>query len=298
MIEVGELTVRQKEAGGAVADSVKVLGAVSPLGRRQIVLLIHGYANDQPAASASFDACIANLVELPVAASSELPSPIFKFYWPGDTRLRWFSALSYPWEITPATDAAARLASFLAGLAGPAGGPMQVHLIAHSLGSRVLLEALSRFRLLPRGPVIIRSVSLMAAAVPVRKVEDPRDLMYAALEPDRLQALYSTSDSTLSFWFPIGETLAGEGLFPEAVGRFGHPDGIWTQSQEMARYKHGDYWPKPETAPFLAGLLDVPVAPLPTQNVIDDRPGPEERSLKSATVGARRLLTRSIDVRR
>src|SRR5271166_4604346 len=180
MVQVGELTVRLQPAGGDVAPAVTVLpGPVSPSGQRQIVLLIHGFANDQPTASGSYQTCIDNLTALPPPASTDLPSPIFKFYWPGDMQIRLFSDLAYPWKISYAVDSGKRLAEFLANLAGPGGTPMQVHIIAHSLGNRVSLEMLQAFDA-TKGNVVFASFSLMAGAVPVKRVTNPAQLQKAA----------------------------------------------------------------------------------------------------------------------
>lgn len=297
MVQVGELSVRLQPAGGEVAPAVTVLpGPVSPFGQRQIVILVHGYANDQPTASGSYQACINNLTSLPAPASTDLPSPIFKFYWPGDTRIRLFSALSYPWEISYATDSGQRLAEFLAGLAGPGGTPVLVHIIAHSLGNRVALEMLEAFDA-TKGNVVFASFSLMAAAVPIKRVKDPTQLETAANRPARTQALFSTSDLVLHLAFPLGETVAGDGFFPQAVGRFGNPPGVWTRTQQMSGYGHSDYWPGGSAmpdAPVLASFLEVPVTLPPAVNVIPSRSVAEPVDLPSATLSQRDLPTRAI----
>ena len=283
MLEVGELSVRRQPNGGPVADRVQILGQVSPAGKRQIVLLMHGYANDQQTASGSYDNCINNLKVCTGAANSSLPSPFFKFYWPGDTRLRWFSELSYPWEITPAIESGTRLAEFLANLAGPDGTPLEVHLVAHSLGNRVMLEMLEHLRHNLPSSLILRSASLMAAAVPVRMLQDPMELMLAALAPHRRHALFSTADRVLHWAFPLGETAANEGFFPEAVGRRGNPPyGVWTTRISMNGYGHSDYWRLYTTASVLAGLLGATVASPSTVNVISARQATADRSLPSA----------------
>src|SRR5450755_3597726 len=133
-------------AGGGIAGSAYVeAGSISPYGRQQIVVLIHGYANSKSSASTSYQACIDNLQRLAAPANNNIPSPIFKFYWPGDTQIRIFSELSYPTEIWPAKESGQRLAAFLATLTGPGGSPVEVHLVAHSLGNRVALEMLKAF---------------------------------------------------------------------------------------------------------------------------------------------------------
>jgi pimeloyl-ACP methyl ester carboxylesterase len=255
MAEVGELSVRLEPAGGAVADHVQVLGPLRPEGRRNLVLLVHGYANPQPTASSSFDHCIANLEAAASQSNSNLLSPIFKFYWPGDTKLPVISQLSYPWEIGPAKDSAQRLSAFLQGLAGPGGTPVEIHFVSHSLGGRVVLETLKHFLAAAmNSPVVFRSMSLMAGAVPVRMAGNRKQLQQAALIPSRRQVLFSSSDLVLMIAFRLGETVAGEGFFPEAIGTYGHPNGMW-QQQNLKGYEHWDYWPSLLAARYLGNFL-------------------------------------------
>lgn len=292
MLEIGEISVRLRSAGGDVADRVKILdGSPPPQGRREIVLLIHGYANDQPTACNSFQKCIDNLAAIPVAANANLPSPIFKFYWPGDTRLRIFSALSYPAEMTPATKSGERLAEFLASLVGPDGTPTQVHIIAHSLGNRVTFEMLKAFDF-SKSNLIFASFTMMAAAVPVRMIQDKFAAVVSA--PKRIQALCSIADQVLHLAFPAGETAAFEGFFPEAVGRFGSPTGIWAKNLPLSDYGHGSYWPTSATAPFLANFLNMPVSLPPAENTIPKRLVAEKRQLESADLPTRNLRSRRL----
>ena len=297
MVQVGELTVRLQPAGGEVAPAVKVIaGPVSPFGQRQIVLLIHGFANDQATACGSYQACVDNLTKLPPPANTDLPSPFFKFYWPGDTRLHVFSDGSYPWEISYATNSGKRLAEFLEGLAGPGGTPVQVHIIAHSLGNRVALEMLEACDA-TKGNVIFASFSLMAGAVPVKRVKDPAQLETAAHKPVRTQALFSPADRILQLAFPPGETASGDGFFPEAVGRFGNPPGVWSRSVQMSGYGHSDYWPGGAAmadAPVLASYLDVPVALPPPVNTIPVRALAAPMELRTSILPQRSLPTRVI----
>lgn len=279
MAEVGELSVRRQEAGGPVADRVNPLGPLTPAGKRNFVLLVHGYANSQPVASKSFDKCIQNMEELARDANTILPSAIFKFYWPGDTRLPVVSQLSYPWEIGPAVSSAAKLADYLKGVAGPGGTGTQIHLVAHSLGSRLILEMLSHF-LSGDGSVRFASMSLMAAAVPVRRVKNSHQLLRASTVPDKdkRQVLCSSTDLVLMIAFRMGETFAREGIFPEAVGSYGHPDELW-QKQKMDGYGHSDYWPSRLAALHLCRVLGIPVAHATPENGIPAREVASPRDL-------------------
>src|SRR5205807_6770364 len=67
---------------------------------------------------------------------------VYRFYWPGDKSWGPFSFASYPLEIEPAKMSAKLLAQFVANLSGPGGGLIHVYLIAHSLGSRLVIELL------------------------------------------------------------------------------------------------------------------------------------------------------------
>jgi pimeloyl-ACP methyl ester carboxylesterase len=284
MLEVGELSARTLSAGGKVAGRVHVEpGSISPYGRRQIVVLIHGYANSQAAASASFQACIDNLRKLPPPAGTDVPSPIFKFYWPGDTQLRIFSELSYPTEITPAVESGQRLAEFLKTLVGPEGTAIEIHLIAHSLGNRVALEMLKAFAV-ANDHVIFRSISMMAAAVPVSMVRNGGELWNSWAIVKRSQALCSISDRVLQLAFPLGETAAREGFFPEAVGRFGNPVANWNKNLPLSDYGHGSYWPSETTAPFLASFLEMPINhPIAANAIATRQTAPPRATLVSAT---------------
>jgi hypothetical protein len=294
MVEIGQLSVRLEPAGGKVADQVKVLEGASPQGRRNLVLLIHGYANSQADAAGSFQACINNLEQTASQAGSQLISPIFKFYWPGDTKLPVISQLSYPWEIEPARDSASRLADFLQGLAGPGGTPVEIHFVSHSLGGRVVLETLKHFYPIPSSaPIIFKSMSMMAAAVPVHMAGNSNQFLYPALIPQRRQVLFSSSDLVLMIAFRVGELVAGEGFFPEAVGTYGHPNGMW-QQKNMNGYEHWEYWPSAVAACYLSNFLEVPVAVPPPPNAIGVRSDPATRDMPSAQLSSRSTPTRAL----
>lgn len=295
MAEIGQLSVRQDTPKySQVAPAVTVLDGASPYGRRSLVLLIHGYANSQASALGSYRACISNLETIASQANSNLLSPIFEFYWPGDVNIPVINELSYPWEIKPAVESGGKLAEFLQGLAGPGGTPVELHFISHSLGGRVVLETMKQFLAATKSLVIVRSMSLMAAAVPVRMAENAQQLRNAALLPEKRQVLFSSSDLVLMVAFRLGETAAFEGFFPEAVGSFGHPTGLWQQPWNLKGYEHWNYWPSAVAATYLANYLQVPVAVPPPPNMIAENAGPVMRALPSTDTPSRTLTSRSL----
>lgn len=286
MIEVSTLSVRTSDRGGPVADHVQ--GSV-PNGKRQFVLLIHGYANPRKSAEQSYELFIQNLDDTVSQAHSSINVPMVEFFWPGDNRfLPW---LTYWSEVPVAIDSGERLWEFLASRIGPGGSPTEVYFVAHSLGCRVVLETLKRFVSMPApaGSVIFRSICLMAAAVPVSAVQDAAALLFACHLPQRSQVLFSTSDVTLAAFFRPGEGLAGEGM-SEAVGRRGLPTENWNARWNCLGYGHHDYWKSPLPTLQLASLLGVAVNQPILDNAIVKREGPEKRQMLEAPPPEKRKL--------
>jgi alpha/beta hydrolase family protein DUF900 len=238
----------------------------------QLILLVHGYDNTVQAATGSYNAFLANLQAwLAQNAPNRVNlDDVFLFFWPGDKNWGPLSFGSYPLEIPPAIQSAASLETYLSGLIGPNGLTIDLFVIAHSLGNRLLIELLKNLASLGAGRLQVRYVCLMAAAVPVAMVGTGGALQAAARSANAL-ILYSTSDLVLEFGFPLGETLAGEGHFPEAVGRHGNPSADWTATQQMKSYGHHDYWTNKNTPPQVARIFGVVLPNQISQSTIAPR---------------------------
>jgi len=157
-------------------------------------------------------------------------------------------------------------------------GTTDVYLIAHSLGNRVILELLQEIIGLIADGAVRASLNfvgifMMAAAVPVAKVQAGGELHRPSTSTQRQWVLYSPSDWVLRF-FPLGETFGLDGLIPRAVGRFGEPKAQWTVPQIMPGYGHSDYWPKATTSVPLAKFLYVAASNQLAVNQIVSNPGP------------------------
>jgi len=233
-----ELSVRVDSVGGAVGDHVDPENWRSANSR--VVILMHGYNNTKKAAKDNYVAFVKLLAALGVPEQSTY-GQIVGFYWPGDAPLGKLSFLSYPTEMGPARKSAELLANFLVAARAPRGLPLQVILVCHSLGNRVALELIRTLGATIGRGSLVQGLCLMAAAVPVSMVEDLSKLGGAA-RATRTRVLYSKSDTTLHWAFPPGETAAGEGFFPQAVGLFGNPIGLWSDRFDLQPYNHGDYW--------------------------------------------------------
>jgi hypothetical protein len=295
----GELSVRSDATGGDVLP--QVAGSLGAYGS-QIVFLFHGYNDSLAVARASYAAFLKNFPGPGNPLHDKWQPATHASYWPGDKAWGPFSFASYPIEIGTAKDSAAVFANFLANLPIPGGATLDIYFIAHSLGNRVVLELLSALENLKSAgrlssQIQFKGFCAMAAAVPVSLAEPSGSLFRAATLSATRRTLYSESDTVLHFAFPFGESAAGEGFFPTAIGRFGQPQSDWTAEAEMFLdaqhgYNHGDYWPQPNTIPQISAFLGIPTAATPASTFIAAYSLPSPAAPPQNQIPARTLPTR------
>lgn len=287
---MSEISVRHDDVGGSVAQDVFPPPEKFTLTTSRILILIHGYNNTLKNARESYGEFLKNSGLDGMAKVGQ----VCGFFWPGDKDLSVFSFLSYPLEVTPAIKSAEALHRFLSKLKPPGGWPLEVIIVCHSLGNRVGLELIKKYISENRpGNMCYQAACLMAAAVPVSMVEDPGNLLPAALEMQRSLVLYSASDAVLHWAFPVGQTAAGEGFFPRAVGRFGEPSvRLWDQRCSMVNYGHGDYWFLTESADAVRQFLGLAV-----ENKLAESAIPEHSLPKTADLRVRELPDRAVQTR-
>jgi len=253
-----ELSVRICPAGGPVAPEVAEGPPFFVQGRSRLVVLLHGYNNTLSVARGYYAVFGGHLQDAYSDGGPLVPDLLAKFHWPGDANLGPVSFISYPFEIDDAENSAKKLAGFLRGLRGPGGAPVQLDIVAASLGCRVLLETIRE--LLPtlqQLAVHFGVVCLMAAAVPVDMMDPGERLEHTLEAPRRLLVLHSTGDRVLHYAFPLGQTAAGEGFFPTALGRFGPPPWAPGEHVPVDELDHGEYWGAEVTAYETAKRLDL-----------------------------------------
>jgi len=284
------ISARTAAAGGTVSNKITPED-FSPRSNR-LVILIHGYNVNQPNGETGYNVFSQQLQTHKVPELSVL-GEVIGFLWPGDENIKFIAGLFYPAKMQAARDSAARLAEFLVSLRGPNGVPMQIMLVAHSLGNRVSLEMITDLLAQSnRAWGRMESYCLMAAAVLVGDVQNKGRLNPAARSL-RTRALFSEADKVLHWAFPPGETAAGAGFFPQAVGRFGNPVAIWNDRFDLQPYDHGNYFPGLQTgtgvddrsAQYVAQFLGAAI-PLPTaSNQITANSLPPENSIPSRSIG-------------
>lgn len=279
-----QISVRKQDSGGPVALAVSEMGGHLD-GNDRALILIHGYANSFSDALGSYDIFLDHL-------AANFPTYVgqtAEFFWPGDSPLRVVSVLSYPNQIEPAIESAQRLSGYLWNLKGARNGPIEIDLVGHSLGCRVVLELLGLWTGGMPPNIRLGTIALMAAAVLVKHVDQGGQLRAAATLSDNTLVLHSEGDPVLHWAFPVGETAARESFFPTAVGRFGGPLQTWKQHFHMATaagkaYGHGSYWPGDESSnAVVLALGGAPSRAVAGNGALENFPSPENSITSRST---------------
>ena len=294
-----DLTVRLKPRGGDVRRSPQL----TPNRRVQsrVAVLVHGYNVDLCSACRSYDHFHGKFEKWPAANRWSL----IRFFWPGDAAWGPLRFAAYPFKPEMAKKSAESLVAALRRFRGPDGKRTEVTFIGHSLGCRVVVEALQllvdletsdQANDLPR----IREVCLMAAAVPERVLGKKGDLRQACTRAKHTVVLFSPNDKVLRWAFPAGQAAAyflGEkSMYRRAVGLYGEPAGISHYRRRLFTKPgkgagHGDYWSSATAAEDVARYLgDAVRNEIPTQDLesheLTGRAPPQARR-----IGQRRSLT-------
>jgi len=243
------LTLRTHDRGGSVQPpkTVDCDPSVTPLGYelvsdndaafwvagRDVVLAIHGFNVSRPHGVGSLAALEANLKL----------APNYRFFgvlWPGDF---WLPVVDYPWEAAHAVTSGRHIAAYCNRVFP---GANSISLISHSLGGRVLLEAIQNMDR-PAAQVCIA-----AGAVD----DDCLAGQYLRAEQNagRICVLSSMSDKVLQLAYPAGDfisdVLLGDNDSPweAALGRAGPkppyaPPVFEEPIPPALGYDHGDYFP-------------------------------------------------------
>ena len=245
------LTLRDVSAGRgestSIGEGVVVLHPPDfQCGPERFVLFVHGYNVSQEKARESY-ARFRWWLEL-----FDTPANVIELHWPGDRKWGRLAGACYPVKIETAKRCGVLLADWLA--KQPAGAQFVV--VGHSLGCRLVLEAVAELR--KTGHLgRVSKVCLMAAAVPITHIA-PHLLGPQADDSTWWRILYSRGDWILKWTFPVGQIT--ESMFPGAVGATGQPAVRWTlagdawelcQEEDSARqfYGHGYYWQGGPTEP-------------------------------------------------
>jgi len=274
---VRSISLRVDPVGGPVrdkADSEVVRAVADALGGgtlRGLVVLVHGYNNtfdDAKTAFSAFRDRERELAQLPINRPLADNRIFLEIYWPGDADWGILSFLFYMGSLENARKTADRLAPAFAELAKGAPMPLEIDVVAHSMGCRLSLELIKLLVAVPN--VQLTHVVLMAGAVSTFMLEPAPDNQRLRQAYDAMlggggglaKSLYSPADAVLTFAFPIGQTLASgdEGTCPTALGHeyWASPTVPGNLDQyEVQGAGHSDYWGWREGAKARAISMDA-----------------------------------------
>lgn len=182
---------------------------------KRLVVLLHGFNVDEPDGLNSLGSYIQILPPL------DDEDMILAVLWPGDSK--WLGPLCYPFIGSNADDAADALFSWLE---CNVDASAIFAFVAHSLGSRVTMNAACRLAMPGRLKGRLERICLMAPAIDNNSLGSKGKHGYrpGTLAADRLAVLASKEDGVLHYAFPLGEFFrhiwSMEGL-PAALGRTG-----------------------------------------------------------------------------
>ncbi|CAD5373736.1 conserved hypothetical protein [Rubrivivax sp. A210] len=241
-----QLDMREQPEGGSVHVPCQPIWAFGQVRSQQdLLVLVHGFNNNRREAQeayAAFRKRQAGLLEARHLGAFE--DMLGDAFWPGDANfagpLDMLDFLVYPATIATAKLAAAQLSTYLLSRRDV----LNLYFVGHSMGCRVILETLRLLKANPSFRTPVRKVCLLAAAVRTSAVFPGGALEEAFRAAEQVEVLHSSADTVLSLAFPIGQTAAGDGFFPTAIGRHGdvprNPGQVEIRPVDGAG--HGDYW--------------------------------------------------------
>jgi len=178
----------------------------------ELVVMIHGFNNSRSVAREVFEKLAESLEK------NGYEQPVVGYQWDADRDSEFGEQLSW-WDTEDIADRnGSRLASFVDEYLS-ATDDTTVRLAAHSLGTRVLLSALSELRAGGRTDGI-RSATVLGAAVPGDIVADGGRYYRAARDvPDQFTNYYDEDDDVLTGQYNLAELL--DWACPFALGQKG-----------------------------------------------------------------------------
>jgi hypothetical protein len=251
-----QFLLRQKEEGGEILSPGRFADDNVAAARMSCVVMVHGFNNTDGEAAYAYDGFRKRQIEAFGASLDRLNASLGDTFWAGDADWGWFDFADfavYSRAIGHARQAAIELAALLERMPNQ----IEVEFIAHSLGCRVVMEILHHLVAAGHAPRI-RRVCLMAAAVPMEKLEPGGDfsdtLTALAANGTQIFVMHSRQDKVLHFAFPLGQAMGGPGeRSSRALGRDG-PNPLMAgyhgtlDEMQMAGADHGDYWGHSGTA--------------------------------------------------
>jgi esterase/lipase superfamily enzyme len=204
-----------------------------------LLFFVHGFNNERDDANVSY----IEFADILKKFNPNITESIICLHWPGNYKfIRGSQFLFYPQIIKRAKSTAQELSFFL---------KKNFHLfknkkitfIAHSLGSRLVIETLANLFQSKFKDVNI-NIFLMAAAIPNNLVSiNPRLKQGLKMANGGKTVMFSKGDRVLRYAFRAGQKIEWGEESSEAVGLYGKPEfNTWDKRVNLSPYGHSDYW--------------------------------------------------------
>lgn len=286
----------QPERGGPVRPTVQDKdGLATDTDWRHVLVLVHGFNNAESEAERKYDGYV-EILRPGLEKSRVAPDAVAKLHWPGNEAIGpfpLFDFAGYPVDVERALQSVLPLAAFFSDLIAASPGYRLVSFVGHSLGCRLIAEAMCRLNVANRAGPPLAVVSLMAAAVPVALATAGESLAAAPEAARAVLKAHSRSDWVLWLAFPAGQALAWiarieREAYVEAIGRNGNPDGFG-ESLPRKGNGHGDYWTDEYAAAVLLVTMDATLRALPPPFAVVPRDVPPVIEIPSRELKVREL---------
>jgi hypothetical protein len=245
-----QFLLREKLEGGNILSPGKFADDRVAASRTSCVVMIHGFNNTDGEAAIAYHGFRERQIEAFGTTLEILDAKLGDTFWAGDADWGWFDFADFG-VYSRAIGHAHQAANELVALFKRMPHLLEIDFIAHSLGCRVAIEAIHHLVAAGEGGRI-RRVCLMAAAIPMEKLEPGGDFYgtLAALAANGTQVfvMHSRQDKVLQFAFSLGQSMGGPGeRSARALGRDG-PNPLMPgyhgtlDEMPMTGADHGDYW--------------------------------------------------------
>lgn len=259
MISSTDLTFRASRLFGGLLE--EPLGSEHAFKQRhRYIYLIHGFNVSPPAALKAY---------APFKRYLENRHPILKrdtlsVSWPGSISIPGVGLFSYPLQVKSAIETAPVLGRYLARRRTPTGEGPSIIIICHSLGARLVAEAIEHMLNSPDYDRNTRvTVHMMAPAVPIGVILEAGELRSAFTKLNALYVHHSENDEALTWVFRSGQKAARSLGYDQrtptnkqALGLEGaSASQIITKSCDRKPFGHNEYWKKPDVPEFVSSSI-------------------------------------------
>jgi esterase/lipase superfamily enzyme len=243
--------VRRIDFSTGVGTSVTTAAYLSAVRRKRVLVLVHGYNNEENDVIASYKLIDARMRLLGFLGGASAPyDVVVGFVWPGGA-----AGMSFPFARLRAAESASRFVTVLTALKDASA---TTDLNTHSLGSHVAFDAMRQ-----GAQHTARFAWNFASAVDNESVEYGERYFAATRSCERFYVFHSKRDPVLRLWYRVGNFLD----FDTALGYSGpedpgaiirHSPNVRVVNCKDVVQSHGGYRSAGEVWSYMLGELTRP----------------------------------------